>query len=119
MLDESLGAHPPWQPVSISASGLSIHRFRRALDELEARQIVFADRSPERVVVSNDSRSRTQLERLILQLKTRLEVERVKLASMVSYATALMCRRKYILNYFGDVDGDRATCGVCDVCDPR
>ena len=119
MLDESLGAHPPWQPVSIAASGLSIHRFRRALDELEARQIVFADRSPERVVVSNDSRSRTQLERLILQLKTRLEVERVKLASMVGYATALMCRRKYILNYFGDVDGDRATCGVCDVCDPR
>jgi ATP-dependent DNA helicase RecQ len=119
MLDQSLGAHLPWQPVSIASSGLSVHRFRRALDELESRQLVFADRSPVRALVSNDSRSRTQLERLILQLKTRLEVERVKLESVVGYATALMCRRRYILNYFGDPGGALARCGVCDSCEPR
>jgi hypothetical protein len=117
MLDDSLGADVPWQSVSITSSGLSAHRFTRVLDELESRQLVFADRSPPRAVVANDSRSRTQLERLILQLKTRLEVERVKLASMVGYATALMCRRRYILNYFGD-DTSQSTCGQCDVCAP-
>ena len=119
MVDDSLGEGELWQSISISSSGFSTHRFTRALDELESRQLVFADRSPARAMVSNESRSRTQLERLILQLKTRLEVERVKLASMVGYATALMCRRRYILKYFGDRGDERSTCGSCDVCEPR
>jgi hypothetical protein len=117
LLDDALGDEVPWQSISIRTSGLSTHRFACALDELESRQLVFADRSPPRAIVSNESRSRTQLERLILQLKTRQEVERVKLASMVGYATALMCRRTYILDYFGD-GTSKAGCGQCDVCAP-
>jgi ATP-dependent DNA helicase RecQ len=117
LLDDALGDEVPWQSISIRTSGLSTHRFACALDELESRQLVFADRSPPRAIVSNESRSRTQLERLILQLKTRQEVERVKLASMVGYATALMCRRTYILDYFGD-GTSKAACGQCDVCAP-
>jgi ATP-dependent DNA helicase RecQ len=117
LIVDSLGSRELWLPLSMSASGLPVHRFTIALDELESRQLIFADRSPARAVVATDSRSRAQLEKLILQLRTRREVERVKLASMVGYATAFMCRRKFILNYFGDQASD-ATCGRCDVCAP-
>ena len=117
LLDDSLGGDELWHTLSMSSADLPSHRFTSALDELETRQLVFADRAPPRAIVSNDSHSRTQLERLILQIKTRREVERAKLESMVGYATALMCRRRFILNYFGD-QGPKATCGQCDVCAP-
>jgi ATP-dependent DNA helicase RecQ len=117
MISDSLCGDDLWRHLSMSSSDLTGHRFRSALDELESRQLIFADRSPPRVIVSNDSRSRAQLERLILQLRNRHEVERAKLASMVSYATALMCRRRFILNYFGDESSD-VSCGRCDVCAP-
>lgn len=116
-INDSLCVEELWRPLSMSSSGLPSRRFSLALDELESRQLIFADRSPARAIVSNESRSRAQLERLILQLKTRREVERAKLASMVGYATALMCRRRFILNYFGD-DMPQAMCGQCDVCNP-
>ena len=115
LTNDSLCVEELWRPLSMSSSGLPSRRFSLALDELESRQLIFADRSPARAIVSNESRSRAQLERLILQLKTRREVERVKLTSMVGYATALMCRRRFILNYFGD-EMPEAMCGQCDVC---
>jgi ATP-dependent DNA helicase RecQ len=117
LINDSLCVDELWRSLSMSSSGLIAHRFNRALDELESRQLIFADRAPTRAIVSNDSRSRAQLERLILQLKNRREVDRSKLASMVGYATALMCRRRFILNYFGD-QSSSATCGQCDVCAP-
>jgi len=43
-------------------------------------------------------------------------VERAKLNSMVGYGTTFMCRRKYILNYFGDQTKPEYRCGDCDVC---
>lgn len=117
LVTDSLCTEQLWIPVSVSATGMSAHRFTAALNELESRQIVFADRAPPVAVVSNESRYRAQLERLIRQLKTRREVERAKLASMIGYATTLMCRRRFILNYFGD-ESSNATCGHCDVCGP-
>ena len=116
---DSLCGDKLWSPVSIAATGLPGHRFAAALTELESRQVVFADPSPPLAVVSKESRYQAQLERLILQLRTRREVERVKLASMVAYATTLMCRRRFILDYFSDEGGERAGCGACDVCEPR
>jgi hypothetical protein len=116
LIDHSL-CTMDWQRVSLSESALSPHRFTKAVQELEALQLVFADRPACRVSVTNDSRTRLQVERLILQLKNRHQVERAKLGAMVGYATALMCRRKYILNYFGDHSA-ATSCGQCDVCTP-
>ncbi len=45
----------------------------------------------------------------------RADIERHKLRAMVSYAYATSCRRRFILNYFGDDEGP-ARCGACDVC---
>jgi ATP-dependent DNA helicase RecQ len=49
-------------------------------------------------------------------LSQRAEVERAKLRSMTQYAYATTCRRKYILEYFGDEDARGVPCGTCDVC---
>jgi ATP-dependent DNA helicase RecQ len=114
-LDHSLGAG--WQRVPVSETRLTAYRFERAVHELEGLQLVYSDTPACRVTVTSDSRSRLQVEQLILQLKNRKEVERAKLGAMVGYATTLMCRRRYILNYFGDQSAD-TSCGQCDVCAP-
>ena len=105
-----------WRSLVVSETGLSSHRFTDALAELETRQLVYVDPAPSRAVVGADSRSRALVERLIRQRKLRREVERAKLNSMVGYATTLMCRRRYILNYFGDQTNSELGCGDCDVC---
>ena len=38
-----------------------------------------------------------------------------QLQRMVDYARLTTCRRKYLLNYFGDTTADE-TCGNCDIC---
>jgi ATP-dependent DNA helicase RecQ len=111
------GAHD-WIPLSIAECGLHENRFSSALRELESRQLVFVDWMPPRCVVDNSSIGRHRLERTVLQLRVRRQAERVKLAAMVGYATSLMCRRKYMLNYFGDRSLDAGGCGGCDVCTP-
>jgi ATP-dependent DNA helicase RecQ len=50
-------------------------------------------------------------------LAARADVERQKLRSMVDYAYATACRRRFILSYFGDEDAANvAPCEACDVC---
>jgi ATP-dependent DNA helicase RecQ len=46
----------------------------------------------------------------------RADIERAKLRAMVGYAYTSACRRRTILDYFGDDEGP-ARCGACDVCD--
>jgi ATP-dependent DNA helicase RecQ len=112
----SVSTSNDWAAISVARSGLTAHRLDEALAELESRQLVFVDRVPARAMLSPDSKSRAQLERLIYQLEKRREVERAKLRAMVGYATALTCRRMFILNYFGDRSQDCLSCGRCDVC---
>jgi ATP-dependent DNA helicase RecQ len=122
LLDRLMSSPPPaddWRTITVSKSGLSAHSLDSALTELESRQLVFVDRAPAKAVVDLDSRSRAQLERLVYQLKARREAERAKLAAMVGYASGLMCRRRYFLNYFGDRSVSTAPCMRCDICAPE
>ena len=114
----SVPAGEDWVSLPVAESGLTVRRLNEALAELESRQLIFVNRVPPRAIVSPDSRRRAALERLIHQLETRREVERAKLNAMVGYATALTCRRRFILSYFGDesIHGS-GHCG-CDVCAP-
>jgi ATP-dependent DNA helicase RecQ len=105
-----------WLALPSSDLG-SPYRLDAVLGELESRQLVFVDRAPSRVVVAPTSSARGRLERTILLLKRRREAERAKLAAMVGYASALTCRRRYILNYFGDRSTEVAGCS-CDICVP-
>ena len=104
-----------WVSLSRADSGLPSHRFDFSIAELESRQLVFVDRTPPRVTV--DMKGRGLLERTIRQLKTRREAERAKLDAVVGYASALTCRRRYILNYFGDRSAEVIGC-CCDICVP-
>jgi ATP-dependent DNA helicase RecQ len=55
---------------------------------------------------------------LILNLAnydTKKSYDQSKLAMMLQYAETISCRRRFILNYFGE-DYDRTNCGACDNC---
>ncbi len=47
--------------------------------------------------------------------ETKKSYDQSKLAMMLQYAESPSCRRKFILNYFGE-DFDIANCGACDNC---
>jgi len=46
---------------------------------------------------------------------TKKAYDQSKLAMMLQYAESASCRRKFILNYFGE-DFERENCGACDNC---
>jgi ATP-dependent DNA helicase RecQ len=55
---------------------------------------------------------------LVLNLasyETKKSYDQSKLAMMLQYAETTSCRRKFILNYFGE-DYEQANCGACDNC---
>lgn len=55
---------------------------------------------------------------LVLSLanyETKKSYDQSKLAMMLQYAEAVSCRRRFILNYFGE-DFDTINCGKCDNC---
>jgi len=47
--------------------------------------------------------------------ETKKSYDQSKLAMMLQYAESSSCRRKFILNYFGE-SYDEARCGSCDNC---
>jgi ATP-dependent DNA helicase RecQ len=47
--------------------------------------------------------------------ETKKSYDQSKLAMMLQYAETTSCRRRFILNYFGE-DFERANCGACDSC---
>lgn len=47
--------------------------------------------------------------------ETKKAYDQSRLAMMLQYAESGSCRRKFILNYFGE-EYDRAFCGACDNC---
>ncbi len=55
---------------------------------------------------------------LILNLAnydTKKSYDQSKLAMMLQYAETASCRRRFILNYFGE-DFEQSNCGACDNC---
>ncbi|HKU67806.1 MAG TPA: ATP-dependent DNA helicase RecQ [Candidatus Baltobacteraceae bacterium] len=55
---------------------------------------------------------------LVLNLasyETKKSYDQSKLAMMLQYAETTSCRRKFILNYFGE-DYENVNCGACDNC---
>ena len=60
---------------------------------------------------TQESRPRSELG----QLRNQESYDQSKLAMMLQYAETTSCRRRFILNYFGE-DFDVVNCGACDNC---
>jgi ATP-dependent DNA helicase RecQ len=98
-------------PELTESTGLSHVRLRRVIDLLAGHDILrtrgprvrflSADWSPEQVSLQDE--------------ENRKEYERSRLQMMRGYAELRDCRRRYLLNYFGE-EQETPRCGCCD-CD--
>jgi ATP-dependent DNA helicase RecQ len=75
--------------------------------------IVMRGRS--RYSLSEGSRLNRELVLNLANYETKKSYDQSKLAMMVQYCETRSCRRKFILNYFGE-DYEHPGCGACDNC---
>jgi ATP-dependent DNA helicase RecQ len=104
-----------WISVTASELALNEHAFRRAIGELESRQLLFAERAAPYATVDSGTGVTARLERVLNSVALRRQGELAKLDAMVGYASTHRCRRGYLLRYFGD-DSVREPCAGCDNC---
>jgi ATP-dependent DNA helicase RecQ len=65
--------------------------------------------------LTDNAREKRELLLNLANYETKKSYDQSKLAMMLQYAENSSCRRRFILNYFGE-DYDRETCGACDNC---
>ncbi|MDQ2873196.1 MAG: ATP-dependent DNA helicase [Candidatus Eremiobacteraeota bacterium] len=71
--------------------------------------------SRSKYVLTDAARKNRHLVLNLASYETKKSYDQSKLAMMLQYAENTSCRRKFILNYFGE-DYERGRCGMCDNC---
>lgn len=71
--------------------------------------------SRSKYALTEDARKNRHLVLNLASYETKKSYDQSKLAMMLQYAENDACRRRFILNYFGE-DYDAANCGACDNC---
>ncbi|MFN2528393.1 MAG: ATP-dependent DNA helicase RecQ [Candidatus Baltobacteraceae bacterium] len=66
-------------------------------------------------VLTEDALKNRELVLNLANYETKKSYDQSKLAMMLQYAETTSCRRRFILNYFGE-DYDVPNCGACDNC---
>ena len=72
-------------------------------------------RAKGRYGLTEDALKNRELVLNLANYDTKKSYDQSKLAMMLQYSESRGCRRKFILNYFGE-EYDRDTCGACDNC---
>jgi len=72
-------------------------------------------RARSRYGLTHDALKNRELVLSLTNYDTKKSYDQSKLAMMLQYSETRSCRRKFILNYFGE-DYERDTCGQCDNC---
>jgi len=72
-------------------------------------------RARSRYGLTHDALKNRDLVLSLTNYDTKKSYDQSKLAMMLQYSETRSCRRKFILNYFGE-DYERDTCGQCDNC---
>jgi ATP-dependent DNA helicase RecQ len=72
-------------------------------------------RARSRYGLSEEALANRELVLNLTNYETKKAYDQSKLAMMLQYAETSGCRRKFILNYFGE-DFDSGDCGACDNC---
>jgi ATP-dependent DNA helicase RecQ len=65
--------------------------------------------------LTDNAREKRELLLNLANYETKKSYDQSKLAMMLQYAENSSCRRRFILNYFGE-DYESETCGACDNC---
>ncbi len=65
--------------------------------------------------LTENAREKRELLLNLANYETKKSYDQSKLAMMLQYAENSSCRRRFILNYFGE-DYETETCGACDNC---
>ncbi|MEO7039987.1 MAG: ATP-dependent DNA helicase RecQ [Candidatus Elarobacter sp.] len=68
-----------------------------------------------RYVLTEAARQQREMVLNLANYETKKKYDQSKLGMMLQYAETSGCRRRFILNYFGE-DYDAVTCGACDNC---
>jgi ATP-dependent DNA helicase RecQ len=72
-------------------------------------------RSRSRYGLTEEAKRNPELVLNLHNYETKKAYDQSKLAMMLQYAETRSCRRRFILNYFGE-DYERPNCGMCDNC---
>jgi ATP-dependent DNA helicase RecQ len=72
-------------------------------------------RARARYGLTHDALKNRELVLSLTNYDTKKSYDQSKLAMMLQYSETRSCRRKFILNYFGE-DYERESCGQCDNC---
>ncbi len=70
---------------------------------------------PSRYVLTQAAHQNRDMALNLANYDTKKSYDQSKLAMIMQYAETSACRRKFILNYFGE-DYERGNCGACDNC---
>jgi ATP-dependent DNA helicase RecQ len=65
--------------------------------------------------LTNAAKEQREMVLNLANYETKKKYDQSKLAMMLQYAETTGCRRRFILNYFGE-DYEAETCGACDNC---
>ncbi|MDP9111555.1 MAG: ATP-dependent DNA helicase, partial [Candidatus Eremiobacteraeota bacterium] len=70
---------------------------------------------PSKYILTEEAVKNRELVLNLANYDTKKSYDQSKLAMMLQYAENTSCRRRFILNYFGE-DFERENCGACDNC---
>lgn len=98
-------------------SNLTDKELIKKLDELSEKKIIsYQIISKGQVLKLNCSELTNKFKKeYISKRKKKLEIDLKKLSTLTNYSKLSTCRRKYLLNYFGE-DLKKDNCGTCDIC---
>jgi ATP-dependent DNA helicase RecQ len=97
-------------------AGLSVDAVRKAFSDMDARGLLtYIPPFRGRGVRILERMKPKELPIDFDELKLRKAYEHTKLKQVVQYAVGATCRRRYLLNYFGE-NVTRENCGACDKC---
>ena len=86
-----------------------------ALDSLAAAELIERSPSGEITVIEETITDDAAIDQAMTQQDRRKSFERSRLHMMRGYAETTLCRREYILSYFGE-HFEESNCGNCDNC---
>jgi ATP-dependent DNA helicase RecQ len=95
-------------------SQLPLTKLKVVLALLKKAQFIVM-RSRSRYGLSEDATKNRDLVLNLTNYDTKKAYDQSKLAMMLQYAETRSCRRKFVLNYFGE-DYEHGGCGACDNC---